>query len=121
MAYDWDNARLISLGQIEKYGAPGSVVKKGTTGGFDSNGDVKAAVPDVVIPGTITSLSDYKPREIDGTVIQVGDSWAYFHSETPPEIGMQTTVNGVDFRIVGTPKLVSLDGVVIWQKLQLRK
>lgn len=120
MSYDWDNARLIAVRQIEKYGAPGSVVKKGTKGGYDGSGNVTPDVPGVFITGTITSLAKYKNHEIDGTNIQSGDSWVYFDSETPPEIGMQTTVNGVTFRIISVPTLISPDGITVWQKLQLR-
>ncbi len=120
MTYDWDNARAIALGQIEKYGAVSTVVKKGSTGGYDNSGNVIPDVPDVVVDGIITSLAEYKPHEIDGTKIKVGDAWAYFHSDDTAEIGMQTTVNGVTFRVISVPQLVSPEGVVVWVKLQLR-
>lgn len=121
MNYDWDNAREISIRQIEIYGKAGTIVKKGSTGGFDNEGNITSDIPDVIINGTITSMVDYNPQEIDGSSIQAGDTWVYFDSVTEPEIGMLTTINNLTFRILGTPKLISPDGVVVWQRLQLRK
>ena len=39
---------------IEKYGSAGQVIKKGSTGGFDSSGNVKADEPDITIAGLVT-------------------------------------------------------------------
>lgn len=121
MPFDYQKARETALKIIAKYGAPGSVVKKGTTGGFDSKGDSKADVPDSTIYGTVTPLVQYKTSEIDGSKIQVGDAWVFFHSNTPPAIEMQTTINGKTFRIIDIVKLSSVDDINIYQKLQLRK
>jgi len=122
MAYDFDASRKLALRVITKFGAPGSVVKKGVTGGgFDNNGDPIPDSPDEIILGTITPLVQFKSHEVDGEAIQSGDSYVFFHSEVEPEIDMQTTINFKTFRIVDTIILSSVDDVNIFRRLQLRK
>lgn len=122
MAYDYAAARKLALKVITKFGAPGSVVKKGVSGGgFDNNGDPIPDSPDVVILGTTSILVDFKTNEIDGQTILQGDSYILFHSEVEPEVDMQTTIDFETFRIVGVKKLTSVDGINISRRLQLRK
>lgn len=120
MAFDYDAAKEIARQTIEKYGGAGQVIKKGTTGGYDSSGNVTPDAPDVIIDGIITPLDLYTVKEIDGKTIISGDSWVYFQSETSPDINMQVTLNGVTLRIVTIPRVVSVGGVVLYYKLQLR-
>lgn len=122
MAYDYAAARKLALKVITKYGAPGSVVKKGVSGGgFDNNGDPIPDSPDVTILGTVTPLVRFKTDEINGTTILEGDSWVFFHSETSPEIDMQITLNFETFRVAGLGKLTSVDDINIFRRLILRK
>lgn len=118
--FDYNEARETALELIEFFGQPGTVVKKGTTGGQDAWGDPKPDEPDVTINGIITPLLQYKTKEIDDTNIKRGDSFVFFHSDTSPEINMQTTINGKTFRIVDTIVLNSVDDINIFRKLQLR-
>lgn len=122
MPYDYAAARRLAEKVITKFGAAGSVVKKGITGGgFDANGDVIPDSPDVIIPGLVTPLVQFKTKEIDGTTIQAGDSYVFFHSDTIPAVDMQITINTETFRIVGIIKLSSVGDVNIFRRLQLRK
>ena len=122
MAYDYAAARKLALKVITKFGAPGSVVKKGVSGGgFDNNGDPIPDSPDVTILGTVTPLVRFKTSEIDGETILKGDSWVFFHSEVEPEVDMQTTINFETFRIVAIGDLSSVGDVNIFRRLQLRK
>lgn len=121
MTFDYDAAKEIAKQTIEKYGGAGQVIKKGTTGGYDSGGNVTPDVPDTIIDGLITPLVLYTVKEIDGKTIVSGDSWVYFQSETSPDINMQVTLNGVTLRIVAIPTVASISCVVLYYKLQLRK
>ncbi len=120
MAFDYSGARAEAFALIAEYGAAGQAIKKGTTGGYDSEGNVTPDIPDVAIDGTVTPLLQYKTREIDGSSIQMGDSFVFFHSETAPEINMQITINSKTLRIVDIYKLDSVGDINVFRKLQLR-
>lgn len=122
MAYDYAAARKLALKVITKFGAPGSVVKKGVSGGgFDNNGDPIPDSPDITILGTVTPLVRFKTREINDTTIKSGDSYVFFHSDVEPEIDMQITINFDTFRIVDLIDLSSVNDENIFRRLQLRK
>lgn len=121
MAFDYVAARQAAKDIITEFGAAGSVVKKGVSGGgFDNNGDPLTDSPDVTITGIITPLLRFKRAEVDGSAIQVNDSFVYFHSDTAPEIDMQVTINSVTLRIIDIKTLSSVDDINIFRKLQLR-
>jgi len=105
---------------INRYGGSGSVVKKGSTGGFDSEGNPKADDPDVVIDGIITPIVKFKTSEIDGKTIKKGDGFVYFQADTEVVTDMQTTINGETFRVKGVDVLASVGDVRIYQRLHLR-
>lgn len=122
MTYNYPASRKQAARIILKFGAPGSVVKKGNPGGgSDVNGDPIAASPDEMFFGTVTPLVRFKTSEIDGTTILKGDSWVFFNSETSPEIDMQITLNFETFRIVDLEKLTSVDDINVFRRLTLRK
>jgi len=123
MSFNYAKAREKAKKIIAKYGFASSIVKKGTTGGFDSGGNVQADSADVVINGLIAPLISYKTNEIDGDSIITGDAWAFFYTESVVAIAidMQTTVNGKTFSIKGIKTLSSVEDINVYTKLQLRK
>ena len=121
MAHDYLGDRQLAEELITEYGAASTVIKKGIAAGEpDAWGDISPAEPDIVINGIITPWLDAKTREIDGKNILRGDGFVYFHSDTAPEINMQTTINGKTFRIVDTKVLDSVDDINVYRRLQLR-
>jgi hypothetical protein len=120
MEFDYVQARATAEKIISKFGVAGSVIKKGVAGGSDEWGDPIADIPDTVISGIITPVLSFKSSEIDGENIKQGDGYVFFHSETEPEIDMQTTVNSKTWRIIGIPKLDSASGINVYRKLHLR-
>ena len=121
MTQDYNRARNDALNVIKFYGAAGQVIKKGADGGgLDVNGDPEPATPDVIINGTITPKLQFKSSQIDGTNVIMGDSFIYFHSDTNPEIDMQTTLNGETYRVVDIMSLSSVDNIRVFTRLQLR-
>ena len=121
MSFDYNNARATAKKLIEKFGQPGSLVKKGNSGGYDSSGNVIAPQPDVTINGTVTPLLRYKQAEIDGESVLSTDSYAFFHSSTAPAIGMMININSQQFRVIDLKTLDSVDDINIYRKLQLRR
>lgn len=121
MAFDYVDARQAAEEIINDFGKPGQVIKKGVpSGGFDNNGNPIPPTPDVIIDGIVTPKLDFKKSEIDGTAIQRGDSFAFFHSDTKPEIDMQITLNSTTFRIISIKDLTSVDDINVFIRLQLR-
>jgi hypothetical protein len=122
MTYNYTKAKKIARRQISKYGSSAIVIQIGSTGGYDSSGNVTADVPDVLIAGTSTPIVMYKKHEIDEASIQAGDGWVYFFSDqvTQPAINMQITLSGETYRIIKIHSLTSVDDVNIYIKLQLR-
>lgn len=120
MAFDYEAAKRTATNVILKYGAAGQVIKKGVTEGFDDSGNATGSTSDVIIHGLITPLVLYTTKEIDGTSIISGDSWVYFQSEAAPDVGMQVTLNSVTLRVTAKPSVVSVGGIVLYYKLQLR-
>lgn len=123
MPFNYDKARATAKKTIVKYGNDSVLVKKGTTGGFDSGGNVEPDSPDSTIVGIITPLISYKNNEVDGETIIKGDAWAFFYTESavPIEIDMQLTINGKTFSVKGIGSLSSVDDINIYTRLQLRK
>ncbi len=120
MAFDYTAARATASAIIADFGAPGVITKKGTTGGFDGDGNVTADVADVTINGTVTPLIKYESHEIDGTKIIHNDGYVFFHSTAEPEVNMQITIDGKVLGIVSIYKLDSVGGVNVFRSLQLR-
>lgn len=120
MAFDYSGARNEAYSIISEYGQTGSVIKKGVTGGDDEWGDPIADIPPVTINGIITPFLAAKKAEVDDTNVLMGDGFVFFHSDIAPEIDMQTTLNGITYRIIAMNVLNSVDGINVYRKLQLR-
>lgn len=120
MANDYNADRAVAEELIKEYGQPSTVIKKGVSGGKDAWGDPIADTPDTVINGIITPWLAAKDSEVNNTSVLMGDGFVFFHSDTAPGIGMQTTLNGQTYRIQDIKKLDSVDGINVYRKLQLR-
>ena len=121
MGFDYDDARATAKELIECFGGDGQLVLKGTSGGFDNDGNATPDTADSIIDGIITPLMKYTTMEINGKSILENDAWVFFHSDETPLVNMQITLNGKTFRVVDTGELSSVDDVTIYNKLQLRK
>lgn len=123
MAFDYTKARTTAKKIITKFGQPSSLVKKGSTGGYDESGNIEPDSPDTIIEGIITPLVKCKTNEIDGESIIVGDAWAFFYTESAVgiTIDMQATINGQTFSVKGIKKLSSVNDINLYTRLQFRK
>lgn len=128
MTFNYTVAAEKAKALIEKFGAAGSFVLKGSGGvGVDEFGDPLPPAPDVTYSGTVTPVLAFKANEIGAFLqgnnesIQVGDSYVFFDSATPPVIGAITTINGDTWRVVAVESLTSVGGVRVFTKLQLRR
>ena len=120
--FDYDKARQVAKGLIDKFGQANSFTKEGGgAGGFDRSGNPIPPEPDTIVSGTVTPLLSYKQQEIDGEQIKSTDSYVFFHSDVEPPIGSKSTVNGNEYRVVNVKKLDSVDDINVYRKLQLRR
>lgn len=120
--FDYSEARATAEALIGEFGESATLVKPGTDAGYDPNtGDPIPSIPGSYVNGLVTPLLSYKSTEVDGELIQTGDSYCFFHSTEAPVIGMILTVNGHDWRVVSIVDLTSVDGVNVFRKLQLRR
>ena len=120
--FDYGEARETAEALIGEFGESATLAKPGTDAGYDPNtGDPIPSTPGSYVDGLVTPLLSYKSTEVDGELIQAGDSYCFFHSDEAPEIGMILTVNWLDWRVVSIVDLTSVDGVNVFRKLQLRR
>ena len=120
--FDYADARVTAEALIGEFGQGVVLVKKGNDGGYDpETGDPIAPTLDTQIGGVVTPLLSYKSAEVDGELIQSGDSYCFFHSDDEPEIGMLLTDNGKVWRVVSIIELTSVGGVNVFRKLQMRR
>lgn len=78
---------------------------------------------EVVIPDNrhfVSGLkSDYKPEEINGSLVMTGDVRLILTAEFDIKVGDRMTVDGVDYRIFQTNPIKPAD-IVLFYKPQLR-
>lgn len=113
--------RELALELINEFGEAATVYTPEVTGGKDALGRPLPNTPRVDINGFATGKLDYDNAEIDGSVIQSGDCYVFFHSDTSPTVGMYHSVNGETYRIMNVMLIESRTDVVSLCKLQLRK
>jgi hypothetical protein len=106
---------------IAEFGEQASIYTPEQPGGVDGLGRPKPPVARVDINGLATGLLNYNSKEIDGSLIKMGDAYIFFHSETNPDIGMYHEVNGKVYRVQDVNLIESRDGVVALCKIQLRR
>ena len=106
---------------IAEAGEPATVYTPEQPGGVDGLGRPKPPVPRVDINGLATGLLNYNSKEIDGSLIKMGDAYIFFHSEVKPDIGMYHEANGKVYRVQDIDPIESRDGIVALCKIQLRR
>ena len=96
-----------------------------TLTGTSSSGEYDPATGEVITPTTssvtgVGALFGYNANEIDGTIIQSGDSKLTLYTNGSPEIGMTTVLNGSTWRVESIDTLAPA-GEVVYYVLRLRK
>jgi hypothetical protein len=94
------------------------LVRKGSSY-FDTTLGEEVFAPDVVLP-LVGVTVEYSASQINGTTIQGGDFLALVTSAETPKFDDKIQVDGVQWSIVGEPK-VDYTGTVILYKIHCRK
>lgn len=120
MSFDYAKAALKAELLIVKFGGAGTFVINGNNGGgYDNDGNPILPELDSYISGSVTPLLQYKRTEIDETNVLTGDAYVFFDGALVPD-DATITINGNELRAVKTTTLTSVDGVLVYQKVQLR-
>ena len=117
--FDYNQAAADAKELIEEFGGPGSFVRV-TGGGIDpATGDSSASTTET-ITGTVTPILNYRADEVNGESVKRGDGYVYFDGASV-SINDTTTMNGEVWRAVDVITLKSVDGVLVYQRVQLRR
>ena len=73
-----------------------------------------------VIKGLATGGFGYQSKDIDGTHVQQGDLYLFWHGEEIPTTAMLHRLNGRAYNVVDIMPVTSRDGVAALCKVQLR-
>ena len=73
-----------------------------------------------VIHGFATGGFGYQSKDVDGTHVQQGDLYLFWHSEEIPTTAMLHRLNNRTYSVVDIMRLTSRDGVTALCKVQLR-
>lgn len=113
------NSAAIKAGRlIAKFGGDGTFTRE-TGGGVDPvTGDTSQVTTDS-IAGTVTPVLNYRNDEINGESVLRSDGYVFFDG-APVRIGDNISINGEVWRAVDIQKIQSVDGVLVYQKVQLR-
>ena len=117
--FDYGKAQETAERLIDKYGAPGSFTRT-TQGDIDPATGEQGAGTTTMINGTVTPVLSYKASEINGESVQRGDGYVYFDGGEIA-INDKATINGDLYRCVDVSSIKSVEGVLVYQKIQLRR
>lgn len=118
--FDYEDARDTAKALIDEFGANGAFVTPAANGGIDAaTGDPTGASP-ITKNGVVTPIFDYEVNEINGTSVLSGDGKAFFYGAVP-SIGDTHVQNDQTWRVVGLTSFTSVDGILVYVQVQLRK
>ena len=116
---DYDAAKADAGEMVSFYGDSGEFTRT-EGGGIDPFTGAESTGVITTLSGTVSPVVFYKAREIDGTVIQQGDGYVFFHG---PRLGIGdiTSLNGQDYRVINIEKIESVSNTLVYQKVQVRR
>lgn len=97
MATDWDAEQLSAYADIEADGFSLTLRRPGSAGSFDPDTMAFIGATDPTDYQTYALRKDYKSSEVDGTIIQRGDSMLIV-----PAYGLPDVINTSDQIIIGS-------------------
>jgi hypothetical protein len=105
---------------LEEYGELLELTLKGNSGGFDSSGNSISPTADTTIEGVCTPIVRFRNSEVDGKTIISGDGYCLFQGTQDAAVGMLIPMYGNTYRVVDENGVKSINGIRLYQKLQVR-
>lgn len=117
--FDYTKAQATVKKLVEKFGESGSFTRT-VQGAIDPATGEQGASTETTISGTVTPVLRFSNDEVNGESVQRGDGYVYFDGDELA-INDKVTINGEKWRCVDVSKIKSVSGVLVYQKVQLRK
>lgn len=119
--FDYLKAKKTATGLIDKFGQDGTFTTPSVNGGIDPATGDPVASSVITKNGLVTPVLSYKEQEINGSNIKGGDGFVYFAGDTLPVIGDNITINAETWRVILVTNITSVNNIIVFTKVQLRK
>lgn len=119
--FNYARIAATALKMVNRFGAAVTITRR-TQGAYNSTTSTYAVTEST--EAAMGVVENYKPREIDGTLIQAGDIKLVLAAQgiTEPSINDKVTLsNGVRYTVKGAPDIVKPGDTAIIYTLQLRR
>lgn len=117
--FDYSKAQATAKKLVEKFGESGSFIRA-VQGDIDPATGEQGDSAATTISGTVTPVLSFSNTDVDGESVQRDDGYVYFDGDELA-INDKVTINGDKWRCVDVSKIKSVSGVLVYQKVQLRK
>ena len=117
--FDYVKAQATAKKLVEKFGGT-TIATKVTQPEIDpATGESYSSI-DRTFDGYVTPPLQATTKEVDGESILRGDAFCYFDGDEV-DVGCFFEIIGATYRAVNIEKLKSVSGVLVYQKVQLRR
>lgn len=116
MSFDYAKTAATALRLLQRFGAS-ATLKRTSAGAYDPDTGTSAQTETSL--STTACVFDYDAKYVDGTLILVGDKYAYLSSEQVPKQGDVLTWQSVDYTVIAV-KAVAPAGTAVLHEVQLR-
>ena len=117
--FDYIKAQATAKKLVEKFGESGAFIRT-VQGAIDPATGEQGASTESTINGTVTPVLRFSNDEVNGESVQRDDGFVFFDGDELA-INDKTTINGETWRCVDVSKIKSVSGVLVYQKVQLRR
>lgn len=117
--FDYVKAQATAKKLVEKFGESGSFTRT-IQGAIDPATGEQGASTEIKINGAVTPVLRFSNDEVNGESVQRDDGFVFFDGDELA-INDKTTINGETWRCVDVSKIKSVSGVLVYQKVQLRR
>ena len=117
--FDYIKAQTTAKKLVEKFGESVTFIRT-VQGAIDPATGEQGANTTVSIGGTVTPVLRFSNDEINGESVQRDDGFVFFDGGELA-INDKIAINGETWRCVDVSKIKSVSGVLVYQKVQLRR
>ena len=117
--FDYVKAQATAKKLVEKFGESGTFIRT-VQGAIDPATGEQGDNTTISINGTVTPVLRFSNDEINGESVQRDDGFVFFDGGELA-INDNITINGETWRCVDVSKIKSVSGVLVYQKVQLRR
>ena len=117
--FDYAEAAQDAKELIDEFGGAGSFSRV-SGGGIDPVTGDSTPETTTTVTGTVTPVLSYRANEVNGESVLQGDGYVFFDGAAVL-VDDYITINAEVWRAVNISKIESVDGVTVYQRVQLRR